>query len=694
MDYFSPSSMRSFSVNPILFRIKYLNRDVIDSTHSPVFMLGSAFHLAMEVYYGGSDEYVVSNESEAIQFGLQAGLEFIEKYPDGMIGWNTTYQNKQQVMDKFSFAFNSYVKEMPYRTDNIMMIEDGLHEKIDVEWKGQKIKLPVALKGYPDRVDTTDDGELEIIDYKTVSAFSREDKIDAAKILQAVVYYFLVYAQTGRMPVRTVYEEVKVSKNRDGSPQVRRYDFNYAENELFFDFFFRFYQDMIRAINGEMVWIPNIDAMFDNEIALIAYINRLDEPEEVAKQMKEQQTDNITDLLRSKVASASNMNKLMSTIEQQFISGKTLNYKDMTIEQRIESKMAEHGMLVKHVDTVAGATVDLFRFEPSVGIKMTRIKSYAADIEQVTGKSGVRILAPIPNTTYIGFEIPKTDRVFHSNAPKATGLKVPVGIDIFGETQLLDISDAPHVLIAGTTGGGKSVMLNSILESVKGNAEFWLGDPKGVELMGIESERFAEEPEEIRSMLEDLVEEMDARYAQMKTKGLKKYDGTPIICVIDEFGDFILENPGGLRIPAYDNWTQGRLYREFLKQNPQLTPEQKEEAEEYSKDTLVNILDQAAQSKVSKYMEYSGEDLVVKLAQKARAAAIHLIIATQRPSVDVVTGRIKANFPTRIALRTAAEVESRIILDQPGAEKLQGKGDALILRSDSAELTRVQGFSV
>jgi len=656
-------------------------------------MLGSAFHHAMEVYYGGSDEIIVSNESEAIQYGLQSGLDYIEKYPDGMIGWNTTYQSKQQVMEKFSFAFNSYVQEMPYKTDNVMLIEEGLHEAIDVEWAGQKLKLPVALKGYPDRVDELENGEIEIIDYKTVSAFTKEDKIDASKIIQAVVYYFLVYAKTGKQPARTVYEEVKVSKNRDGSPQVRRYDFNYAENEMFFDFFFRFYGDMIRAINGEMVWIPNIDALFDNEIALVAYINRLDEPDEVAKQMKEAQVENITELLRDKIARASNMNKLMKTIEEQFISGKTLNYKDMKTEERIESKMAEHGMLLKHVDTQQGATVDVYRFDPSIGIKMSKITTYTADIEQVIGKSGVRILAPIPNTTYIGFEIPREQRVFHDSAPKAKGLVAPVGIDTYGQPQDINVEEAPHILIAGTTGGGKSVMLNSMLESLKGNADFWLGDPKGVELLGIENERFAEHAGEIRDMLEDLVTEMDRRYQDMKARKLKKYDGRPIVCVIDEFGDFILENPKGYHIPAYESWTQARLAREFIKLHPELKPEQKDEVKEYSKDTLIDLLNTEAEKKQSKYMEMSGEDLVVKLAQKARASAIHLIIATQRPSVDVVTGRIKANFPTRIALRTASEIESRIILDQTGAEKLQGKGDALVLRSDSADLIRVQGYS-
>ena len=690
--HYSASSMRAFSVNPILFRIKYINHEVIDSTHSPVLMLGNALHNALEVYYGGSDEVIVTDESDAIQKGLETGLKFIEEYPDGMVGWNTTYQSKQQVMDKFTFAFNSYVQEVPYTTENIVSTEEELHEKVSVEYRGEKIELPVALKGYTDKIieeKIKGKNELVIIDYKSCSSFSDPEKIDAYKIIQAVIYYFLVYAKTGRRPYSLRYQEVKVTKNRDGSPQVREYEIVYAENQLFFDFFLRYYDDMTRAINGEMVCIPNFAARYDNEIAVIAYINRLDLPEEVAESMRAEQVNNITDLLKTKIANANSMKQLLKTVEKNFVSAKTMNYEDMTVEQRIEAKMAEHGMLLKHVDTVPGTTVDMMRYTPSIGIKMKRIESYTADIEQVIGVAGVRILAPIPNSTYVGFEVPRAERTFHGEAPKANGIMTPIGVNINGETEYLDIESAPHILIAGTTGGGKSVMLRSILQSIEGNAEFWLADPKGVELNDIEAERYAEEPEDIRAMLEALAEEMDARYKTLKQKKLKKWDGKPIVCVIDEFGDFILQNPKGTPKEDYytHSWTIARLTQECDMRG--CMP-----ANTKHKQNFIDMLVDHDEEHRSKYAEMSGEKLVVKLAQKARAAGIHLIIATQSPRVTVVTGAIKANFPTRIALRTSTSIESDIILDQMGAEKLQGKGDALLLRSDSADLVRVQGYSV
>jgi len=683
--------MRRISTNPVLFRIKDINHDLIDSTHSPAMVLGNAFHNAMEVYYGGSEEHIISNESEAIKLGLEVGLDFIEKYPDGFIGWNSTYQNKQQVMDKFTFAFNAYVKEMPYRTDNITMIEKGLCEKVDVEWRGEQLSLPVPLKGYPDKV-IEDDGYLDIVDYKTSTSFPGDDDIDGKKILQAVVYYFLVYAYTGRKPRRCIFEVVKVTKNKDGGPQVKQYFFDYEENDLFFDFFFRFYYDMIRAINGEMVWLPNIEAMFDNEIAMVAYINRLDVPEEVAAQMKAEQVTDITELLKRKIANTSNMNRMMKTVETKFVSGKTLNYKDMNIQDRIKTKMAEHGMLLEFDGVVEGAAVDLYRYTPSIGLKMSRIASYVADVEQVLGVTGVRILTPIPGTTFVGFEVPRSERTWNGAAPKSKALVIPIGTNTYGQVEYINLVDAPHVLVAGTTGGGKSVLVRSILNSLGSTAELWLADPKGVELNDMKSKRYAEDPEDIRAMLESLVIEMDRRYAEMKkTPGLRRYDKKPIVCVVDEFGDFMLANTDGKKKENYDGWTGMRLAKECTKRKLSV---EWVSMSRINKQSAIMALEQYDEENRSEYADLSGEDLVVKLAQKARAAAIHLVIATQSPRADIVTGRIKANFPTRIALRTASEIESRIILDAPGAEKLLGKGDALILRSDSPELVRVQSFNV
>lgn len=678
--------MRLFSSNPIMFRVKYVNQDVINSATSITLVLGSAFHKAMEVYYGGSDQVVITSESEAVRFGLQAGLDYLEAYNEGFIEYTTHIKDRATANKKLAFMFNTYVSWLKEKDDTVST-EEELEAYIDVEWQGERINLPVALAGRLDRLARRKDGKLVLIDYKTCSRFSDPDKIDGAKILQSIMYFLLVYAKYGEAPYSMEYHEVKHSESRDGV-QVKPYEIVFEEMPLFFSFFFRFYHDMTRALNGEMVYVPNVDAMFDNEVAMVSYIHRLDEPEETAKLLEKHQVKNISELLKHEIHNAGNMRRLLKTVEQQ-LNAQTIDYSTMKPEEKIIHKLNEYGIIMKFDSVQQGNAVDLYRYTPSVGVKMSKLESYVKDIELVLGKTNVRILAPIPGTTMVGFEVPKGgERQFVGTAPKSKDLTVAIGVDVHGTEQYINIEDAPHILIAGATGGGKSVMLRSILNSIEGNADFWLADPKAVELHDIKSKRYAEEPEDIRAMFEDLAMEMDRRYVIMKEQGKRTWEGKPIVCVIDEFGDFILQNPEGMEAGNYDSWTRGRLKREFEKRNPDY------DCSNFSKETFISCLMADDEERIGKYSSLTAEKLVVKLAQKARAAGIHLIITTQRPDVKVITGRIKANIPTRIALRTTSEIDSRIILDQPGAEQLTGKGDALVLRSDSSDLVRIQGYSI
>jgi RecB family exonuclease len=210
--HFSPSSMKLMSTNPILFKIKYINRDSIDTASGAGAVLGQAFHKAMEVYYGGSDTLVPVNEAEAIEYGLKAGMDFIDKYNDGFIRWTTNIPNKTKLFELLSFTFNAYVKERRYQPDTLIATEDEIKEAIDIEWKGNRITLPVKLKGYIDKV-ADEEGNLKIYDYKTCHAFSNPEKIDGGKIIQAVVYYLLAYAKHGEAPYSMIFEEVKYTKN-------------------------------------------------------------------------------------------------------------------------------------------------------------------------------------------------------------------------------------------------------------------------------------------------------------------------------------------------------------------------------------------------------------------------------------------------------------------------------------------------
>ena len=634
LDYYSYSSFVKFSTNPIMFKINYINGQWIDTARNVSGVIGNAFHAALETYYTVKKE----KSGDAIKQALEDGMNYLGEYNDGFIEYNTTVKNKQKAQENFVFAFQEYIKHKQDEDVEILAIEEMIEEYVNVEWKGKKVVLPVKLKGYIDKIVKTKDGKIKIVDYKTTRAFSNPDKIDGVKILQAIQYYLLVYAKYGEAPYSMVFEEQKITKSRNGE-QLKEYEIIYSENDLFFDFYFRFYEDVTRAINGEAVFVPNIHSFFDNEVAIIAYVHRLDEEEEMAKAMKKAQVDNITELLQKKIHNAGNMRKLMATVEKKFLSAKSLNYKNMKPQEKIVTKLMEHGMMMKYESKIEGAAVTLYQFTPSIGLKMSKLLSYTADVEQVLGVSGVRVLAPIPNTTMVGYEVPKKDRVFIDGVPEPKGFELAIGQDIFGENYYFDIREAPHMLVAGASGSGKSVFLNAIITQLAAldNVELHLFDPKRVELIQFKpnAKEYESDDTTIALAISALVDEMNDRYEFMETNGLRKMDGKKPykFIVIDEFGDLTL----------------GSEHAKYIQQN------------------------------------------ITLLAQKARAAGMHLIIATQRPSVDVITGTIKNNFPTKVAFRMAKAIDSQVVLGTDGAEKLLGKGDMIF--SSDIEDVRLQGYN-
>lgn len=654
VDHYSASSMIKFTTNPILWKIQYVNRDRYDTTHNISGVLGQSFHKALEIYYGGNPDYLPKDGAQAIEFGLKAGMDFMEKYNDGFINFSKTIPTKQKALELVAFLFNSFVKEHNDTGLITIGVEKEIKESIDVEWRDRKVTLPVKLKGILDRIVKTTDGKIKVIDHKTCYKFSDPEKIDGKKIIQAIVYYFLIYAETGQGPYSMIYDEYKYSKSENGK-QMQRYEIVYAENELYFDFFFRLYDDMTRALNGEMVYVPNVESMYDNEVAIISYIHHLDSSEERAKQMKLAKVDNITDLLKKKIQNAGNMRKFMKTIEQQFCSAKNLNYSRMENHEKIQTKLMEFGMMVQFDSKIDGATVDLYRYNPSIGLKMSKLKGYVEDIEQVIGKSGIRVLAPIPNTSLVGFEVPREDRVFPT-LPAFQGYELAIGQTISGEERRFDIRTAPHMLVAGATGSGKSIFLSSMIKQLSAaGATLKLVDPKRVEF-----ENAYYEKEEIQDMIADLVKTMDEKYKQLKEAGKRdaiSAGWTPTFLIIDEYADLVAGD---------DKQKKTSTVTETKKKGVKIT------------------------TRETDYGKASIADNIKRLAQKGRAAGIHIILATQRASTKVIDGDIKTNFPCKVVFRMSKAVDSEVMIDEPGAEKLLGKGDCLFATESGIE--RLQSY--
>lgn len=334
---------------------------------------------------------------------------------------------------------------------------------------------------------------------------------------------------------------------------------------------------------------------------------------------------------------------------------------------KLQKTLHSFGVSAKVENVSVGPAITRYELKPAEGVRVSKIANLADDIALNLAAETIRIEAPIPGKQAVGIEVPNTEReavhlreVLDSDVFRdcESRLAIALGKDVAGNVQLADIAKMPHVLIAGSTGSGKSVCINTIITSIIYHAKpsevkFVMVDPKVVELSvynGIPHLLIpvVTDPRKAAGALAWAVQEMDNRYNLFAEKGVRDLKGY----------NKAIEN------------------EEELGQLPQ----------------IVIIVDELAD--LMMVAKGDVEDAICRLAQKARAAGMHLVIATQRPSVDVITGLIKANVPSRIAFAVSSQVDSRTILDSVGAEKLLGKGDMLYFPSGAPKPSRVQGAFV
>jgi DNA segregation ATPase FtsK/SpoIIIE, S-DNA-T family len=334
----------------------------------------------------------------------------------------------------------------------------------------------------------------------------------------------------------------------------------------------------------------------------------------------------------------------------------------------LEEKLTQFGVEGKVTAVHHGPVVTTFEFEPAPGVRIKDIVSRADDLSLAMRARSLRMIAPIPGRAAVGIEIPNpTGRTVYlhevlselTEQQRLKGVMIGLGVDVVGKPFLMNLCEAPHLLIAGTTGSGKSVCLNTILASIllhyrPTDVQLLLVDPKMVEMSqynGIPHllHPVITDPKEAARVLEYLVGEMSRRNDLFRRHGVRN---------IDSYN-------AKIAMLKSDETTAERL------------------------SYIVVVVDELGDLALAKGVDI--ETLLTRLAQMARAAGIHMVLATQRPSVDVIVGKTKANFPTRIAFRVATKVDSRTILDTIGADKLLGKGDMLYLDSHHQQPLRLHG---
>ena len=330
----------------------------------------------------------------------------------------------------------------------------------------------------------------------------------------------------------------------------------------------------------------------------------------------------------------------------------------------IVEALRSFGVQTKCIGTCRGPSVTRYELQPAAGVKISKITGLADDIALNLASSGIRIEAPIPNKPAVGIEVPNKIRdtvpfrqLIESPeiAEKKSKLAAVLGKDISGEIVIADIAEMPHLLIAGTTGSGKSVCVNSIIMSIL----------------------FRSKPEEVRFIMID-----------PKAVEFMAYNGIPHLLIP------VVTDPK--KAAGALNWAVGEMlkrYSMFSEYNVRnihgFNSLADKDPEMKKMEQIVIFIDELADLIMASKNEV--EDSICRLAQMARAAGMHLVIATQRPTVDVVTGLIKANIPSRIALKVSSGTDSRVIMDEQGAEKLLGKGDMLFKSVSMPKPTRVQG---
>jgi len=349
----------------------------------------------------------------------------------------------------------------------------------------------------------------------------------------------------------------------------------------------------------------------------------------------------------------------------------------------LEQKLADFGVEGKVVEVQPGPVVTMFKFEPASGVKVSQIVNLSDDLSMALKALAIRIQAPVPGEAVVGIEVPNRQRekvylreILESEefAAAQSHLTIALGKDIAGKPVVADLARMPHLLIAGATGTGKSVSIHTMIASVLFNAtaddvRFILIDPKMLELSVYDNiphllVPVVVEPDKAAAALLWATQEMENRYRLMRDMGVRNIDGYNRAI---EAGQTALgPRPGDSDDLAT---TATMRHRKLFK--------------------MVIIIDELADLLLSEGKTVERD--ITRIAQKARASGIHLILATQRPSVDVITGLIKANLPARISLQVTSRVDSRTILDSMGAERLLGEGDMLFMPPGTAKLRRLHG---
>lgn len=607
------SSLRSFVTNPGEFKERHILK-IRDRKRSPSMIVGTMAHAVLEAHFRG----------KPIEVSVPEQIAALDAIPNEEIKFGKT-GSREKIVKDFHNAVKAYFEEFP-KYGKIVGVEEFIEGDIADVVDGSTIASPIPFCGKIDLVH--DNGKLIIEDYKFVKSFEDGESENPGYIFQAFFYYYLSKIKFGRYADECVFREIKISQNKDGSSQhnLVRIPFHgeiFETNKVYFWYNLSGFFAKIENTDADSIFTENIfDPVYGSENferqkrTVFGY--KTEEIKGTEFSVIEERSEKVVQYMEDAIAS--------------------------TVEDKIRIRLQDHGIPVKYETTVEGYAFDRFLFTPGRGVKMKDVTSREPEICQALGLKSVRIIAPVPGTTFVGIEIPRENRIyvdFREHKANSGKLPIPLGMEIGGKAHFIDLADSntPHIFAMGRTGSGKSQFLKTVTESLNGRADLVLIDPKRTELSDFRNfpnARYVTESQDALNLLWSLTQTMDERFMELSKQGkneVSETDWKRIVVIVEEYADLFFSDEG--------------------------------------KDI---------------------ERHINRLAYLGRAAGIHLVLSTQRPSVDIVSGKIKSNIATRVCFATASQIDSKVALDDIGAENLLGKGD-LLYRNPGHPLQRLQGFA-
>lgn len=671
LNSWSYSALSEFSRHEKAFEMKYIYR--LDSKRSATTISGTAYHAALEFFFNGYKTGVLYD----IATLQTVAFEFIDQVPANT--WKlqktspTVEESRQKAYKTVSVLLTNFFGELSTYTDEIEEIID-VELYLD-EWlhlNGVDIPLPCHMR--IDLVIKTKSGKKVIIDHKSKTTFSDEKEIAFNNGKQAITYVLGYEMATGEKIDEVWFIENKSSQNKDKSAQLVLFPIiiNDDSRKLYEMMLYEPLKRMIEAVNNpDYVYLINESDNFTDT----AEINAFWAQTLIAEVEDFNIPDNKKEMIRNrqrKIRDASILSISPSVIKKFRQSAASfiqydLSNKDMTNSEKIEHTLRTFGIPVQVKHVFNGYSSATYLLEVTSGIPISRIQSRGLDVANALDVSNVRFMKELyvhEGKSYIAIESGKKreeNLIFHPDYLKSNG-KIPLGIDNFGNVinWNLDNPSTPHMLVCGGTGSGKSVFLRSIIEYCKiaKIQKIVIFDPK----FEFIREYAQGNGMSIISDIEDIELEMGVLVEEMN--GLVKSGMTrKTLIIFDEFADAVANSRSGNELKNYSDVCIGVSARGIPKMKRECTS-------------------------IDKSLE---ENLRI-LLQKGRSCGFRVIAATQRASVKVITGDAKVNFPVQVCFRVQKEVDSKVVLDESGAESLQGNGDGLIKSPEYLDTIRFQAF--